>query len=112
MPTGSETGTGTPMPETVDEGAVAALEVTPDELREVPGDRGDLHPGGARGEPATDLGRGLDRELGSARGRDRVAIPRDELPPPELVRSRPVSRMYRALVDEYFRRPEELAGER
>ena len=115
QPPGAETGTGAPMPETVDENAVAGLDVSRDELggvRVPPRASGLGKDGPRRGGPSTDLGRGADREVGPAGGRDRAVIPRDELPTPAAVRSRPVGRMYRALVAEYFRRLEELAEER
>jgi hypothetical protein len=114
MPTGAETGTGPSMPETVDEDAVAGLDVSGDELSDVrvpPRTSGPGKYGAGRGGPSTDLGRGLDRDVGRAAGRDRAVIPKDELPTPAVVRSRPVGRMYRALVAEYFRRLEELADE-
>ena len=60
------------------------------------------------GEP-TDIGKGAARELGALSGADRIMIPKDELPSPEIVRSRPVSRAYQALVGEYMRRLAELA---
>jgi hypothetical protein len=114
---------GAASPETVDKEAVDALSVRRDELGDtlkdvrVPGRTpgvGKDAPGG--GELSTDLGRGRRRRIGPFvrrnDGGDRIAISKDDLPTPAVVRSTPVGRMYRALVDEYFRRLEELAGER
>ena len=42
-------------------------------------------------------------------GADRIFIPKDDLPTMEVVRARPVSRAYRALVGEYMRRLRELS---
>lgn len=103
------------MPETVDEEAVAALTVGRDELGDIrisPRTPGFGKDAAGRRKLSTDLGRGAQREIGPlARrtvGGDRVAISKDDIPTPAIVRSRPVGRMYRALVNEYFRRLEEL----
>ena len=102
------------MPETVDEDAVAQLTVSREELGDVriSPRTPDFGKDAGRGDLATDLGRGSAREIAPAEGRDRVAISKDDIPTPAVRRSRPVGRMYRALVSEYFRRLEELAEER
>jgi hypothetical protein len=93
----------------VDEEAVESLDVRPDELEDldVPARRASSR---RRGGLSRDLSAGEPRPLAPTRGRDRVAIPKDELPSPEVAHSRPVSRTYRALVREYFRRLEELSS--
>ncbi len=100
------------MPETVDDEAVAALTVGRDEFGDIrisPRAPGFGRGAAGRGDLPTDLGRGSAREIAPAEGRDRVAISKDDLPTPAVRRSRPVGRMYRALVSEYFRRLEEMA---
>ena len=118
MPSGDEKGGGAPPgPETVDRDAVAGLDdIRPEEIASasVPGralDRGAGALGGTGGsaEGRTDLGGGAARSVGTFSGGDRIFIPRDELPSMAVVRSRPVSRAYRALVGEYMRRLAELA---
>ncbi|MHC5055491.1 MAG: hypothetical protein ACYTKD_12310 [Planctomycetota bacterium] len=121
-PDGSEKGGGPPPgPETVDDAAVAALnDIKPEEIEStsVPGrprertrdrETGALAGTGSADAARTDLGTGASRAVGALAGADRIAIPKDELPSMEVVRSRPVSRAYRALVGEYMRRLQELA---
>ena len=111
MPTGRETGTGPPMPETVDEAAVADLTTAAAEARPLGSSGGAPGRGSAsRSAGGRDLGAGLARARPALAGRDRIVIPKDEIPPPEAVVSRPVSRTYRALVAEYFRRLKELSA--
>jgi len=125
MPDGSEKGGGPPPgPETVDNDAVAVLDgIKPDEIASTsvpdsPRSRGgdaearplaDAGAGGSDGGGRTDLGSGRARDVGLLAGADRITIPKDELPSMEVVRARPVSRAYRALVGEYMRRLRELS---
>ncbi len=113
-PSGGEKGGGdTPLPETVDKKAVAGLDVRPEEVAgmRVPGDPrapGRRKVGGI--DKVSDLGRGSSRSrVGRLTGRDRLTIPKEDVPPLEILHSRPVSRAYRPLVGEYFRRLRELA---
>lgn len=117
MPTGGETGKGSAMPETVDRDAVARLDVRPEEVagmrvpgRPSAGARRDVGKIGDRGvDKVSDLGQGRGREVGRFTGADRLTIPRREIPPLEVLHLRPVSRAYRPLVGEYFRRLAELS---
>jgi len=122
MPDGSEKGGGPPPgPETVDKDAVAALDdIEPDEIASTSVPDGPRpRNGNVETEPLadagfssagrTDLGTGKARDVGLLAGADRITIPRDELPSMEVVRARPVSRAYRALVGEYMRRLRELS---
>ena len=98
------------MPETVDDRAVAALDVTRDELAgvRVPDARRD-RTSGVRDGAGRDIGTGSSRRVGAMLGTDRLTIPRDDLPRGEVAASRTVTRAYRPLVAEYFRRLRELA---
>ena len=122
MPDGSEKGGGAPPgPETVDKDAVAALDgIKADEIAStsVPDgprprngnpETGPLADAGSVNMGRTDLGSGRARDIGLLAGADRITIPRDELPSMDVVRARPVSRAYRALVGEYMRRLRELS---
>jgi hypothetical protein len=114
-PSGGETGGGdTPRPETIDKKAVAGLDVRPEEVASVrvPGSPRASRGGQGEGmiDKVSDLGRGSSRSrVGRLTGRDRLTIPKQDVPPLEILHSRPVSRAYRPLVGEYFRRLRELA---
>lgn len=102
VPTGDETGDSAPIPETVDRRAVDDLAVRPEEVEgmEV------RTPSSASAVSAgRDLGTGVAVETGPLDGSDRIGHPPAAGgPPPGDAASIELSRAYRALLREYFRR--------
>ena len=102
MPTGDEKGDSAPIPETVDRRAVDGLAVRPEEVAgmEV------RTPGSASAVSAgRDLGTGVAVETGPLDGSDRIGYPPAAGgPSPGDAASIELSRAYRALLREYFRR--------
>jgi hypothetical protein len=104
------------MPESVDEDAVASLDVKRDELEAVapPPPSPSTAPDASRlsSEVGRDTGPGATRTVAPMTGDDRVFIAKDDLPPLDVLHRQPVARAYRSLVAEYFRRLRELTDDR